>query len=141
MTSSLDREALGQKVREVWIQWAHEQSNPKASWLMPWEGLSEPDREVDRRIGEELAAIGAAASAQQRVFVLTGWAPIADHVSHSPRIFATFDSAREWVAAVGQPGAGRGGWWQKQPGRSLKWRNPQHHERGFWEIVNLEVTP
>ncbi len=54
-----DREALGQKVREVWIDWASEQPNPKASWLVPWEGLSEPDREVDRRIGEALAAVGA----------------------------------------------------------------------------------
>lgn len=57
---ALDREALGQKVREVWIDWASEQPNPKASWLVPWEGLSEPDREVDRRIGEALAAVGRA---------------------------------------------------------------------------------
>lgn len=53
-----DREALGRLVREVWIAWAREQPNPKPSWLVPWEGLSEPDREVDRRIGERLAAEG-----------------------------------------------------------------------------------
>jgi hypothetical protein len=56
---TVDREALGRKVREVWIDWATQQLNPKASWLVPWEGLSEPDREVDRRIGERVAAIGA----------------------------------------------------------------------------------
>lgn len=50
-----DREALGQIVREIWIQWAKEQPEPKASWLVPWEGLSEPDKEVDRRIGEQVA--------------------------------------------------------------------------------------
>lgn len=55
----VDREALGRRVREVWIEWAREQTNPKPSWLVPWEGLSEPDREVDSRIGETLARMGA----------------------------------------------------------------------------------
>lgn len=59
---ALDRESLGRVVREVWIEWAKEQPSPKDSWLVPWEGLSEPDREVDRRIGERLAAIGRSAS-------------------------------------------------------------------------------
>ena len=54
-----DREALGQLVRAVWIAWEQEQPNPKPSWLVPWEGLAEPDREVDRRIGERLACEGA----------------------------------------------------------------------------------
>jgi hypothetical protein len=45
------RERLGMRVREVWIHWAKEQPNPKPSWLVPWEALSEPDKEVDRRIG------------------------------------------------------------------------------------------
>lgn len=48
------RERLGKLVREVWIAWAKEQPTPKESWLKPWEGLSEPDKEVDRRIGETL---------------------------------------------------------------------------------------
>jgi hypothetical protein len=48
------REQLGMRVREVWIEWAKEQPAPKPSWLVPWEGLSEPDKEVDRRIGERL---------------------------------------------------------------------------------------
>lgn len=52
------RERLGRMVREVWIEWAREQPNPKPSWLVPWEGLSEADREVDRRIGETLYAQG-----------------------------------------------------------------------------------
>lgn len=54
-----DRERLGRIVREVWIAWAKEQPNPKASWLVPWEGLSEPDKEVDRRIGDRLFSEGA----------------------------------------------------------------------------------
>lgn len=54
----LDREALGQKVREVWVVWAQEQPNPKPSWLVPWEDLPESDKEVDRRIGVALATEG-----------------------------------------------------------------------------------
>ena len=50
-----DRESLGKIVREVWIEWAKEQPDPTPSWLVPREGLSEPDKEVDRRIGERLA--------------------------------------------------------------------------------------
>jgi hypothetical protein len=53
-----DREMLGRAVREEWILWAKEQPDPKASWLVGWEGLSEPDREVDRRIGVRLANLG-----------------------------------------------------------------------------------
>ena len=58
-----DRDALGREVRRVWIAWAHEQPAPKPSWLVPWEELSEPDREVDRRIGEALYRAGAGAPA------------------------------------------------------------------------------
>jgi len=54
-TPGIDREHLGRMVREIWIVWAREQPHPKPSWLKPWEELSEPDREVDRRIGEGIA--------------------------------------------------------------------------------------
>lgn len=49
-----ERDRLGQMVRDVWIAWAKEQPEPKASWLIPYNQLSEPDKEVDRRIGEKL---------------------------------------------------------------------------------------
>lgn len=48
------RDRLGQLVREVWVEWAARQPSPKPSWLVPWEQLDEPDREVDRLIGERL---------------------------------------------------------------------------------------
>lgn len=57
----MDRDVLGRLVREVWVAWAREQPAPKASWLVPWDGLGEADREVDRRIGEALARAGAVA--------------------------------------------------------------------------------
>lgn len=48
------RERLGRAVREEWIRWAREQTDPKPSWLEPWEALTEEMKEVDRRIGERL---------------------------------------------------------------------------------------
>lgn len=66
---ALDRDMLGRVVRDVWVAWAREQPNPKPSWLVEWDDLSEPDKEVDRRIGEALAGIGAR---QARPAPLTG---------------------------------------------------------------------
>src|SRR5436305_1783094 len=72
----LDREQLGQLVRETWIAWANEQPTPKASWLISWNNLAEPDKEVDRRIGEAVARsvlgvsqVGTLAGVGQRCFV------------------------------------------------------------------------
>lgn len=51
------REELGQLVRKIWIEWAGEQAaNGPVSrgWLLPWDQMSEDDREVDRRIGARL---------------------------------------------------------------------------------------
>ena len=47
-----DRDRGGQVVRNVWITWAKEQPYTKPSWLEPYNKLSEPDQEVDRRIYE-----------------------------------------------------------------------------------------
>jgi hypothetical protein len=49
-----DRDSKGRRVREMWVQWARQQPNPKPSWLVPYDELSEPDKEADRVIGEEL---------------------------------------------------------------------------------------
>lgn len=48
------RDAKGRRVREVWVEWATEQPDPKPSWLVPYEDLAEPDKEADRRIGSVL---------------------------------------------------------------------------------------
>jgi hypothetical protein len=52
----MDRDRLGRVVREAWIEWAKEQPNPKPSWLVPYDELSEPDKEADRRIAEGILA-------------------------------------------------------------------------------------
>jgi hypothetical protein len=49
------RDDLGRMVREAWVRWAQSQSNPKPSWLTPYDELSEPDKEADRQIGEAIA--------------------------------------------------------------------------------------
>jgi hypothetical protein len=75
------REELGQLVRETWVAWASEQPRPKPSWLVPWEELAEPDREVDRRIGWALfregfqAGRAAARGQQARVRAAGGLIP------------------------------------------------------------------
>src|SRR5260370_5008650 len=51
----LDRDVLGRVVRSAWIEWARQQSNPKSSWLVPYEELDEPDKEADRLIGARVA--------------------------------------------------------------------------------------
>lgn len=56
------RDALGKQVREVWRKWARTQPNPKESWLVPYEELSETDKEADRMIGEALFFEGVKAT-------------------------------------------------------------------------------
>lgn len=46
----LSTESLGRLVREVWIEWAKAQPDPKPSWLVPWAELDERDKDADRQI-------------------------------------------------------------------------------------------
>ena len=59
-----DRDALGRRVREVWIEWAKRQPDPKPSWFVPYDDLSEADKEVDRCIGSVLWGDGFAAGTE-----------------------------------------------------------------------------
>lgn len=52
------REPAGRLVRQVWVEWAQEQPDPKPSWLLPWEELDDGQREVDMRIGTALFDAG-----------------------------------------------------------------------------------
>jgi len=49
----MNDEDLGRLVRETWIKWAERQPDvdEHPNWLIPWEQLSERDREVDVLIG------------------------------------------------------------------------------------------
>lgn len=58
ITPQEPRELVGRAVRQVWVKWAREQSDPKPSWLLPWEELDEGQREVDMRIGAALFDAG-----------------------------------------------------------------------------------
>ena len=50
-----DRDTLGRIVREAWVRWARGQAEPKASWLAPYDELSEAEKEADRQIGRAVA--------------------------------------------------------------------------------------
>lgn len=63
MTSTItegrpSRDELGNAVREIWIEWARQQDNPKPTWLVPYHELAEEDKEADRMIGEALFTYG-----------------------------------------------------------------------------------
>lgn len=47
----MNRDEQGRRVREVWIEWAKRQPSPKPAWLVPYDELSEADKEADRCIG------------------------------------------------------------------------------------------
>lgn len=95
-----DREQLGRFVREAWVRWAETQPNPKPSWLVPYDELSEPDKEADRQIGEAVARwtlIGdaAALSASRPESVdETGW--LIEHGGHSIPTYWTGESWGRW---------------------------------------------
>lgn len=72
MWNPLDREFLGAVVRRVWIEWAKEQPNPKPHWLTPWSELAEPDKEVDRRIGEAINVLSCGHSVAAPPAVVSG---------------------------------------------------------------------
>ena len=52
------RELVGRMVRQIWVEWAQQQPNPKPSWLLPWDELDDGQREVDMRIGAALFEAG-----------------------------------------------------------------------------------
>jgi hypothetical protein len=65
----IDREQLGRLVRGLWIGWAVRQPNPKPSWLVPYDDLSEADKEADRVIGDGLMNEFFAATTGERLRV------------------------------------------------------------------------
>lgn len=51
-----EREKLGMLVRAAWVRYCKESGDTKTSHITPWEGISEWDKEADRRIGEAIAS-------------------------------------------------------------------------------------
>ena len=52
----MNTEKLGMIVRETWVKWAREQPVIREHWTDLWDQLSEPNKEVDRRIGAAIYA-------------------------------------------------------------------------------------
>lgn len=74
LTDSM-RDHLGRVVRLAWIRWAKMQPDPKSSWLVPYDELSEPEKEADRQIGqaviEDINAVRLAFAEKSFVKALT----------------------------------------------------------------------
>lgn len=86
--AATDRDALGRLVREAWVKWALTQTNPKPSWLVPYDELSEPDKEADRQIGEAIAAPQLAELLADALGALSTAMPIV----HKAQVAATMDA-------------------------------------------------
>lgn len=52
----MNRDELGRLVRETWVKYCIETGDVKPSHLLPYDALSEWDKEADRRIGEAVAS-------------------------------------------------------------------------------------
>jgi hypothetical protein len=61
-----ERDRLGRLVRELWVSWAERHPNPKQSWLVPYDELTESDKEADRVIGEGMMVEFFAATTGER---------------------------------------------------------------------------
>lgn len=57
LLNNIIRDYLGKIVRQVWVAYCEETGVTKPSHLVPWENLSEWDKEADRRIGEAVAVM------------------------------------------------------------------------------------
>jgi hypothetical protein len=66
---AIDREALGKRVRDVWIEYCKKIGDTKPSHIAPWEALSEADKEADRLIGEELYQLGYDSAVKERSYI------------------------------------------------------------------------
>src|SRR5690242_20401120 len=58
MIDNVNIERLGRIVRDVFVDWAKKQPNPKPNQLIPWQKLPECDKEPNRLIGVALASYG-----------------------------------------------------------------------------------
>lgn len=76
-------EKLAVVVREAWVVWAKEQPDPKPSWLVPWEELSETDKEADRRIARAVAEYILNEDGEMEKLMCTSCAS-GDHRTHDP---------------------------------------------------------
>jgi hypothetical protein len=64
-------EQLGEVVRDTWVEWAREQPDCKASWIVPWATLDAAQRDVDTRIGQAVAnAVLAHLAAQKHRLIV-----------------------------------------------------------------------
>ena len=112
---------------------------------MPWEGLSEPDRDVDRRIGLRCHAIGHAAGALSRegeIAALVGsinaaHSDIAEKEATIARLTALLNAARDCGQAdvcATPPGCQRH-WEERNRELAAQLAEEQDAQRGAWAAL------
>lgn len=53
-------ELWAKSIRDAWVAWAEGQTDPKPSWLVPWEKCDKQTKDADRAIARHLLALYAA---------------------------------------------------------------------------------
>lgn len=91
----MDRDELGEVVRQAWIEWAQAQPFAKPSWLVLYDQLSEPDKEADRMIAE--AVIRYVDAARLDVAIEHAFGDLSD-----PRKFEDLRKHQEEIAFEGE---------------------------------------
>jgi hypothetical protein len=78
---NVSRETLGQVVRTAWVKWAQRQPDPKPGWLVPWDELSEADKDADRSIGAAVYALVSRETSGEQSEPLLFWRICAEDAS------------------------------------------------------------
>lgn len=93
LLNNIIRDYLGKIVRETWVAYCEETGVTQPSHLVPWENLSEWDKEADRRIGEAVAVM---MSGRQLPLTFSA-AAVYDHIRREERQRAKV-RREEWPA-------------------------------------------
>jgi len=133
----INRNFLGQIVREAWVKWAKQQPNPKPSWLVPYDELSEADKEADRQIGEAVL--------QWVLSIKSATWEVSPSVEQDPRRrFSSAEKFDKWAAASEEESAPKSSqrldslrFLARSASRNLAEPSVEQDERGAFECRDL----
>jgi hypothetical protein len=159
------RDWLGREVRQAWILWARTQDprTAKPSWFVPYDQLSEADKEADRQIGERLLGtfgdLLSASGVLERAALSTlpaphveadGWRPIETAPKDGTWFVALQDGLTypcEWITDESDEGPYHEGWWDhfnrsyEEPTQWMPVGSAPRVEDGAVERYRAALTP
>jgi len=92
------RDELGRRVRDTWVRWAQDQLYTKPSWVIPYDEISEADKEVDRQIGEDIAVF---VELQAQATIATLRQQLAERDAEIERLNSVLAGVRELIHSSG----------------------------------------